>query len=190
MKTLPKGQSAVVHRQIECGTRQAAPASVRVRLEGCRQPVVGRVLGALPCLASAVLAVCATFMPQADAQLFDARDLSGAELFGRYCAACHGPEAAGDGPVAPTLRNQPPDLRRLEQRADGEFPAGRVRETIDGRAVAGAHGTREMPIWGYEFWVEEGADATAEQDAREIIDRIVEFLASVQLSQVQQAEFR
>ena len=116
----------------------------------------------------------------ARAQIFDAGDLSGQELFGRYCSACHGPEARGDGPVAATLRMAPPNLRLLSRRNDGEFPAARVRQMIDGRAMSGAHGTREMPIWGYEFWVEEGADATAEREARKIIDRLVEYLESIQ----------
>lgn len=111
-------------------------------------------------------------------QVFDATDLSGAELFSRYCSACHGPEGRGDGPVAATLNKPVPNLRRLSR--DGSFPAARVRESIDGRSMIIAHGTRQMPIWGYEFWVEEGADVTAERDAREIIDRLVDYLESIQ----------
>jgi hypothetical protein len=65
-----------------------------------------------------------------------------------------------------------------------------VRQVIDGRAMSGAHGTREMPIWGYEFWVEEGADLTAEREARVIIDRIVEYLASIQERPVRGGEIR
>jgi mono/diheme cytochrome c family protein len=114
------------------------------------------------------------------AQLFDAGDLSGEELFGRYCAVCHGSEGRGDGPVAPTLRTLPPNLRLLSEQYDGRFPLAEIRQAIDGRAMAGAHGTREMPIWGYEFWVEEGADVTAEREAREIIDRLVAYLESIQ----------
>ena len=49
-----------------------------------------------------------------------------------------------------------------------------------GDSMVIAHGTRQMPIWGYEFWVEEGADVTAERDAREIIDRLVDYLESIQ----------
>ena len=128
---------------------------------------VGAVLGLL-------------FSWSSQAQLFDAADQSGGELFLRYCAACHGPEGRGDGPVAATLRNAPPNLRLLSERAGGVFPAALVRELVDGRAISGAHGTREMPIWGYEFWVEEGADSVAEEDARAIIARLVEFLESIQ----------
>ena len=105
---------------------------------------------------------------------------SGAELFQRFCAACHGPEAHGDGPVANSLSVLVPDLTRLSQRHGDRFPAAEVREIIDGRSVVIAHGTRFMPVWGYEFWVEEGADAVAEEDTRLMIDRLVDYLRSIQ----------
>lgn len=114
------------------------------------------------------------------AQTFEPLDLSGEELFMRYCAACHGADARGTGPVARTMSKQVPDLTVLAQAAGGEFPAMAVREAIDGRSMAVAHGTRQMPVWGYEFWVEEGADIVAEGTARQMIDRLVRYVASVQ----------
>jgi mono/diheme cytochrome c family protein len=116
----------------------------------------------------------------ARSQLFDASDLTGEELFLKYCAACHGPDGLGNGPVAPSLTKVVPNLQLLAERNAGRFPAQLIRETIDGRAMAAAHGTRMMPIWGYEFWVEEGADVTAEREAREIIDRLVLHVESLQ----------
>ena len=116
------------------------------------------------------------------AQTFGPLDLSGAELFDRYCAACHGAAGRGDGPVAGSLNKRVPDLTLLARDAGGEFPALRVRETIDGRALVEAHGTRRMPVWGYEFWVEEGADIVAEDAARQIIDRIVAHVESIQIT--------
>ena len=115
------------------------------------------------------------------AQTFKPLDLSGPELFTRYCAACHGSEARGNGPVAASLNKRVPDLTRLALDAGGEFPAQTVRETIDGRAMVMAHGTRQMPVWGYEFWVEEGADIVAEDAANEIVVRLVAYLDSIQL---------
>jgi len=115
------------------------------------------------------------------AQPFGLADLSGAELFERFCAACHGPEARGDGPVAQGLVTVVPDLTRIVERNGGRFPAQAIRETIDGRSPVLAHGSRTMPVWGYEFWVEEGADITAESDARELIRRLVAYLESIQV---------
>ena len=113
-------------------------------------------------------------------QTFEPLDLSGEELFGRYCAACHGLDAKGTGPVARTLNKIVPDLTGLATAAGGEFPAMSVREAIDGRAMAISHGTRAMPVWGYEFWAEEGGDVIAERTAREMIDRIVDYVESIQ----------
>ena len=110
---------------------------------------------------------------------FGLDDLSGRELFERFCAACHGESGRGDGPVAGTLYAVVPDLTRIVERY-GEFPAGEIREIIDGRSPVVAHGTRTMPIWGYELWIEEGADIAAEREARLLIDRLVEHLSTLQ----------
>lgn len=114
---------------------------------------------------------------------FDAvtlNDYSGEELFGRFCASCHGEQAHGDGPVARSLNTVVPDLTLISARY-GEFPSMLIRDTIDGRGVdIRAHGTRAMPVWGYEFWVEEGADVTAQTAVREAINRLVSYLRSLQ----------
>ncbi len=117
-------------------------------------------------------------MPAAFAQGFAA--YSGEELYQRFCGSCHGPEGRGDGPVASSLSVLVPDLTRLYQRRGNRFPAAEIRDVIDGRSVVIAHGTRFMPVWGYEFWVEEGADVVAEEEARIMIDRLVNFLESIQ----------
>jgi mono/diheme cytochrome c family protein len=111
---------------------------------------------------------------------FTLADYSGEELFGRFCASCHGEQARGDGPVARSLRTAPPDLTTISQR-HGEFPVGLIRDMIDGRGVdVRAHGTREMPVWGYEFWVEEGGDVVAQRAVRDAIAKLVDYLRSVQ----------
>lgn len=115
------------------------------------------------------------------AQAFSGTDYSGAELFARYCAACHGDGGMGDGPVAPSLVKVVPDLTRLSDRAGGRFPAGLIAEIIDGRSPVVAHGTRRMPVWGLEFWIEEGADIEAEARARQMIAAIIDHLESLQV---------
>jgi hypothetical protein len=73
-----------------------------------------------------------------------------------------------------------PDLTTIAGRY-GEFPATMIRDVIDGRGIdKQAHGTRTMPVWGYEFWVDEGGDVTAQRAVREAIDKLVEYLRSVQ----------
>src|SRR5690606_12142604 len=130
--------------------------------------------------AAIAAAALAAFAWAAGAQTFTLTDYSGGELFDQFCAACHGPEGRGDGPVAPTLNVLVPDLTRLAERNGGVFPAGDVRDVVDGRAVVVAHGPRTMPVWGYEFWIEEGADIEAEAQARELIDRLVRHVESLQ----------
>jgi mono/diheme cytochrome c family protein len=110
-------------------------------------------------------------------------DYSGAELFDRFCASCHGAAAHGDGPVASTLNVAVPNLTTIEQRY-GEFPVNLIRDVIDGRGIdMRAHGTRTMPVWGYEFWVEEGGDVVAQKSVREAINKLVEHLRSLQRPQ-------
>jgi mono/diheme cytochrome c family protein len=107
-------------------------------------------------------------------------DYSGAELFERFCASCHGSAARGDGPVAQSLNTMVPDLTTISARY-GEFPATLIRDVIDGRGIdMRAHGTRTMPVWGYEFWVEEGGDVVAQSAVRDAIDKLVEYVRSLQ----------
>jgi len=130
------------------------------------------------------LSLCAfalTASSSSHAQIFRSIDYSGEELYQRFCSACHGPAARGDGPVAATLSVNVPDLTRLAERRDNRFPIAEIQETIDGRSLVIAHGTRTMPVWGYEFWVEEGADINAEANARDIIGRLVDYLESIQV---------
>jgi mono/diheme cytochrome c family protein len=107
-------------------------------------------------------------------------DYSGEEIFARFCASCHGDTAHGNGPVARSLGVMVPDLTKIAQHYGG-FPTQLVRDTIDGRgALIAAHGTRIMPVWGYEFWVEAGADAAAQQEMRTTIAKLVDYLRSIQ----------
>jgi mono/diheme cytochrome c family protein len=111
---------------------------------------------------------------------FGLADYSGAEIFERFCSSCHGDTARGDGPVAPTLSSPVPDLTQLYRRYGNQFPEALLSETIDGRNLVIAHGAREMPVWGYEFWWEDGADVEAEATARETIGRLLAFIRSIQ----------
>jgi mono/diheme cytochrome c family protein len=113
-----------------------------------------------------------------NAQVID--EYSGQETFMRYCAACHGESGMGDGPVASGLPITVPDLTLLQQRTGDKFEEDLLRKIIDGREVVIVHGTRYMPVWGYEFWVEEGGDEAARERVQIIVDNLVEYLRSIQ----------
>jgi mono/diheme cytochrome c family protein len=76
---------------------------------------------------------------------------SGKQMFDAYCAACHGKEGKGDGPVAAALKAPPADLTVLARRNSGKYPSLKVAQAITGDAGISAHGSKEMPIWGPVF---------------------------------------
>lgn len=71
--------------------------------------------------------------------------------FQERCAACHGVDGRGGGPVGNLFENPPKDLALISQRNDGVFPFGEVYEAIDGRREVRGHGTSDMPLWGRYF---------------------------------------
>ncbi len=107
-------------------------------------------------------------------------DYTGPQLYQRFCASCHGPLGAGDGPVAPSLKVMIPDLRDIRRRNRGEFPLERVREIVDGRAVLPAHGSRAMPVWGYELEAQSSPEAPGRAAAQTLVDRLVSYLQDLQ----------
>ncbi len=107
----------------------------------------------------------------------DAVVASGKARFGQYCAVCHGPGAKGDGPFASLLTSKPADLTMLAKANNGEFPFGRVYDTVDGRNMLTAHGTNDMPIWGQEM---KDAGIGGETELRGRLLETVIYLRSVQ----------
>lgn len=76
---------------------------------------------------------------------------AGRALYLRYCAACHGRDGRGDGPVAAALGEKPKDLTQIAAAHGGQFPLAAVIEAIDGTRTVRAHGVSEMPVWGDVF---------------------------------------
>jgi mono/diheme cytochrome c family protein len=104
-----------------------------------------------------------------------ANDL-GSRLFRTHCAACHGADGRGAGPMADQLRRTPPDLTQYAARNGGLFPSEKVYRIIDGRDVP-SHGIGEMPVWGDVFrYLKDGTEAAVK--AR--IDAIVRYLEAIQ----------
>lgn len=105
---------------------------------------------------------------------------SGVRLYQVFCASCHGLTGHGDGVVQPIVDKGVPDLTRISERNGGHFPAERIRQVIDGRTEYAAHGSRKMPVWGFEFYGDSGNDAAARHEADQTIDRLVKYLESIQ----------
>jgi mono/diheme cytochrome c family protein len=129
-------------------------------------------------LGLALLIGTTTFAAPAAAQAFE--EFSGHETFQRFCASCHGVGGTGDGPVASGLPIAVPDLTTLESRYGDDFNARVLRRIIDGREAVIYHGTRFMPVWGYEFWIEEGADEAAAERVETIVANLIEHIESIQ----------
>jgi len=108
-------------------------------------------------------------------------EYNGAQLYQRFCASCHGVRGLGDGPVASDLNVMVPDVTRIARRHGGVYPAKDVRRIIDGRTVHVAHGTREMPVWGYAFRLAGPTDTSGGNSADELVRRLVEYLRSIQV---------
>jgi mono/diheme cytochrome c family protein len=106
--------------------------------------------------------------------------MTGKELYGRFCASCHGAQGRGDGPVAPAFKIEVPDLTLIARRAGGVFPKDRVVRIIDGRHIIAAHGSRTMPVWGEDFGRAELGTPNAERATRILIDRIADYLEQLQ----------
>ena len=81
----------------------------------------------------------------------DANTTDGQELFNHYCAVCHGKDAKGTGPAADALKKTPADLTQIARKNNGNFPEVHVMRVIGGEDVVGAHGSRDMPVWGELF---------------------------------------
>jgi mono/diheme cytochrome c family protein len=148
---------------------------------------------------AALLTVAAPLQANAQAQLREESRLQqrihepgfGKREFDSNCAACHGMDAKGRGPVAGFLTKNPPDLTLLARGNGGVFPMDRLYRAIDGRDLpegsqAGPHGSREMPIWGRDYRLRDGeyhGDTPYDADAmvRGRILALLEYLNRLQV---------
>ena len=115
---------------------------------------------------------------------FAEQEPPGRQLYVRYCGACHGPQAKGDGVASSFMRPGPSDLTLLAKHHGGEFPLALVVKTIDGREMPRVHGDPWMPIWGTVL-SEEHASADKPKGATEEhvqgrILAIAEYLRTIQ----------
>lgn len=105
---------------------------------------------------------------------------SGEQVYLMSCGSCHGVDARGNGPVAPFLKVEVPDLTHIARRRSGSFPAEEVYRIIDGQSSLLPHGPRNMPVWGYEFFGDDADDEVAHRRATERVELLVKYLKSIQ----------
>ncbi len=95
---------------------------------------------------------------------------NGAALYQGHCATCHGIDGAGDGPMAKLLIQAVPDLRSVDMSNKLE-----LIEVIDGRGMRAAHGTVDMPVWGWAFREVE----QSENEVQARLNALAEYLQSL-----------
>ena len=105
--------------------------------------------------------------------------VAGETEFQNHCAACHGEDGKGHGPVADLFKTSLPDLTQLSAKNRGFFPYIHVYHTIDGRNVERAHGTIKMPVWG-ERYTEDRKDEVGQRMAHARIFELIVYLQSLQ----------
>ncbi len=106
----------------------------------------------------------------------------GKEEYMAHCASCHGATGEGDGPVAGSLKNKPPNLTFLQQQEmDGTFPTKRVTDIVQGNRDYDknfrTHGPADMPVWGKVFYEESGERSSI---AKARIRNLVDYIKSIQ----------
>jgi len=101
----------------------------------------------------------------------------GRQIYKEYCAACHGADARGNGPVARSLRKRPSDLTALAKRHGGTFPEEYVSNVLRFGLGFSTHGSSEMPVWGPIFQYEEHYNEAA---VLQRIKNLCEYLESIQ----------
>ena len=105
------------------------------------------------------------------------RLMDGEEIFGAYCATCHGLDGKGHGPTSPALATPPADLTLIALRNGGTFPHDRVVNFVtNGDPARPAHGSKDMPVWGPNLPLAPGADRPLSQR----IEDVVWYLESLQ----------
>lgn len=103
----------------------------------------------------------------------------GQRYFNRYCSACHGKDATGNGPVAKALAKPPANLRMLGEKYGMPLPAAQLAKLIDGRDAVRAHGTSDMPVWGERLYAL-GPGERGELGIGEVIGKIIAYLNTIQ----------
>ncbi len=98
------------------------------------------------------------------------------------CAACHGENADGNGPISTIFKGQVPSLRTLSAQNDGVLPMLETFMIVDGRTGLRGHGI-PMPVFGNRYVADVGesrGDFGTEQAVRARVLELVYYLQAIQ----------
>ena len=104
------------------------------------------------------------------------QSVEGVDTYKEYCAACHGPNAKGNGPAASALKTAPPDLTTIAKRK-GKFSASDIEVRIVGKSLPASHGNTDMPLWGHVF----DAFNSDPNVAKLRVNNLVDYIKSLQV---------
>lgn len=102
---------------------------------------------------------------------------SGKQMFTQYCAACHGPDAKGNGPARVALKVPAANLTTLAKRHGGTFPYDYVTKVLQFGPGFATHGSSDMPTWGPIFRYMDNYNNAAVQKR---IKNLCDYLNSLQ----------
>lgn len=102
---------------------------------------------------------------------------SGKQMYGSYCAPCHGVDGRGNGPAATAMKVPPTDLTGLYKRNHGRFPDTHIVTVLQFGSEMPSHGSAEMPVWGPILGKME---ANNPQDKQLRISNLSRYLESIQ----------
>jgi mono/diheme cytochrome c family protein len=130
-----------------------------------------------------IVALILLVLASVSARAQDFSSSTGVQLYKRFCSSCHGDQGRGDGTVAKSFKIEVPDLTRIAHRHGGVFPAEQIRKIIDGRKTLPPHGSREMPVWGFEFYRENQDAGHPDPQGRtdDLTARLTEYLRTIQI---------
>lgn len=126
---------------------------------------------------SIVMLVLFAFVPvSAESSSYEEVISQGAKTYYRFCSVCHGEDAKGDGTFSENIKVPPPSLTQLSKNNNGVFPWVDLYAVIDGTDITKAHGTKEMPIWGELFDLNQWSSSNIENANTIVHGRIFELL--------------
>jgi mono/diheme cytochrome c family protein len=105
---------------------------------------------------------------------------TGKQMYTQYCAACHGADGKGHGPLAAVLKTPPADLSTLAKRHQGKFPYEYVSSVLEFGPGFAAHGSSDMPTWGPIFRY---YDKRNERVVKQRIKNLSDYVATLQVNQ-------